>query len=151
MARDHVGLFRDSVASDIAWEMQTSLHMLLTLDRLRVLQSVAGYCRAACDATVRYMQGLQDPATGLFHDPNVEHRLSYRDDRGRLAVWLIPNSGRAEGILGILGGEALYPVPTLPLTEQGDVDARCCRVGDTHTRQAARRGVSFEGQASQPI
>jgi len=119
MDPEHFGLFRNTVDSDLPWEMQTAWHMLLTLDRLGMVDRVPGYSEEACAATVAYMQSLQDPETGVFENPHIDSRHPDRDNEDTFRVYRIHNAGRAAGILRILGGRPQYPVPALPKDERG--------------------------------
>lgn len=117
--RDYTGLFRPCADADIAWEIQTCWHMMLTFDRLGMLRSMPRFSDAEAAKTADYLCSLQDPATGVFADPNIEPRLAWRNDPDRMRVYRISNAARVVGMLRFLGREPQYPVPALPAGEQG--------------------------------
>ena len=109
MDPERCGLFRVSADSEIPHDLQASAKALHMLQRLDAVDRIPGDA-VARQATIEYVQGLQDPETGYFDDPSLGSRLVGADDPELALRFRRGNSKWGKITLEALGASALYPV-----------------------------------------
>ncbi|HHV97441.1 MAG TPA: hypothetical protein GXX37_13415 [Clostridiaceae bacterium] len=117
------GLFKACENSYVEYDIPNSSVNYNILSQFHAIEKLPGYSQSAINGLISFLQGCQQPDTGLFIDPQLDARFEKRDDSEQLLLFRHAISKYAIDFLKFLGAEPLYPFSAISDNQKPDVQS----------------------------